>query len=181
MAFELSSAFTPPSPLALRLSSPFPAVQRRRARRTASLSLTLKQPRAFPSSVPTSPTTLPDTTKDPPKAFDWYSQWYPAALVLDLDPSRPTPVTILGKHLVVWRSETSWVVFYDRCPHRFAALSEGVSQILNSFLRTIANKKVVYLTLRSGYQNREALNAATTDGSFPERGLAPVSRKVQPP
>lgn len=59
--------------------------------------------------------------------FDWYNQWYPLAFEEDLDSKKPNPITILSKPLVVWRDkELSWNVFHDRCPHRFAALSEGV-------------------------------------------------------
>lgn len=59
--------------------------------------------------------------------FDWYNQWYPLAFKKDLDSKKPNPITILSKPLVVWRDKNrSWNVFHDRCPHRFAALSEGV-------------------------------------------------------
>mmetsp|Transcript_37799 Transcript_37799/g.85145 ORF Transcript_37799/g.85145 Transcript_37799/m.85145 type:complete len:561 (-) Transcript_37799:51-1733(-) len=58
--------------------------------------------------------------------------WFPVASVLELDPSRPTPVQIDGLRLVVWHSpaaedgqEGEWRVFADACPHRLAPLSEG--------------------------------------------------------
>jgi phenylpropionate dioxygenase-like ring-hydroxylating dioxygenase large terminal subunit len=45
----------------------------------------------------------------------------------DLDSTKPTPVTLLGIKLVIWkpRSSPNYQVFLDRCPHRLAPLSEG--------------------------------------------------------
>lgn len=58
--------------------------------------------------------------------FDWKKSWYPMAVVLDLDPGRPTKLELLGHELVAWRdSEGQWRVFEDRCPHRNVPLSEG--------------------------------------------------------
>jgi pheophorbide a oxygenase len=72
------------------------------------------------------------------KAIDWFKQWYPVAIVSDLDPARPHALTLLGKSLVLWRpngnskgkakgddAQAKWLAFEDRCPHRLAPLSEG--------------------------------------------------------
>jgi len=59
--------------------------------------------------------------------FNFFQHWYPLSPVEDLDPKRPTPVTLLGLRLVIWKpsfSET-YRVFLDQCPHRLAPLSEG--------------------------------------------------------
>lgn len=63
----------------------------------------------------------PDSTSTP---FDWSKQWYPVAVVADLDPARPHPNTLLNKKLVLWcDSKGQWQAFRDQCPHRLAALS----------------------------------------------------------
>jgi phenylpropionate dioxygenase-like ring-hydroxylating dioxygenase large terminal subunit len=59
--------------------------------------------------------------------FNFFQHWYPLSPIEDLDPKRPTAVTLLGLHLVIWKpgfSET-YQVFIDQCPHRLAPLSEG--------------------------------------------------------
>ncbi len=60
-------------------------------------------------------------------AFNFFKHWYPIAPLEDLEPKRPTPVTILGRRLVVWKPTVSeqYRVFLDQCPHRLAPLSEG--------------------------------------------------------
>ncbi len=63
----------------------------------------------------------PSTTKP----FNWQQQWYPVAIIDDLDPTKPHPTTLLNKNLVLWYDGTTWNAFLDRCPHRLAALSEG--------------------------------------------------------
>ena len=62
-----------------------------------------------------------------PPEFNFFQHWYPISPVEDLDAKRPTAVTILGLHLVIWKPSTSetYRVFLDRCPHRLAPLSEG--------------------------------------------------------
>jgi hypothetical protein len=35
--------------------------------------------------------------------FEWYKSWYPVAVLEDLDPDVPQPVSLLGMNLVVWR------------------------------------------------------------------------------
>ncbi|CAI5514788.1 unnamed protein product [Closterium sp. Naga37s-1] len=58
--------------------------------------------------------------------FVWEKNWYPVALIEDLDPSRPTSFQLLGRDLVIWRdSQGIWRAHADRCPHRLAPLSEG--------------------------------------------------------
>eukprot|EP00879_Flechtneria_rotunda_P013512 GHRR01014109.1.p1 GENE.GHRR01014109.1~~GHRR01014109.1.p1 ORF type:complete len:485 (+),score=156.42 GHRR01014109.1:529-1983(+) len=60
------------------------------------------------------------------KPINWFQQWYPLAILQDLDPRRPTATKLLGIPLVVWRDGTKqWRAFEDRCPHRLAPLSEG--------------------------------------------------------
>ena len=59
--------------------------------------------------------------------FNFFQHWYPLSPIEDLDPKRPTPVTLLGMRLVVWKpaSSETYQVFFDQCPHRLAPLSEG--------------------------------------------------------
>lgn len=60
-------------------------------------------------------------------AFNFFQHWYPLSPIEDLDPKRPTSVTLLGLHLVIWKpvSSETYRVFLDQCPHRLAPLSEG--------------------------------------------------------
>jgi hypothetical protein len=45
-----------------------------------------------------------------------------------LDPTRPTPVELLGMQLVVWQDGSgTWRCFQDACPHRLAPLSGEAS------------------------------------------------------
>ena len=59
--------------------------------------------------------------------FNFFQHWYPLSPIEDLDPKRPTPVTLLGMRLVIWKpaSSDTYQVFLDQCPHRLAPLSEG--------------------------------------------------------
>ncbi|BCL38396.1 Rieske 2Fe-2S domain-containing protein [Nostoc sp. MS1] len=59
--------------------------------------------------------------------FNFFQHWYPVSPIEDLDSQRPTPVTILGMALVIWKppSSETFRVFLDQCPHRLAPLSEG--------------------------------------------------------
>ncbi|KAK9832649.1 hypothetical protein WJX81_007195 [Elliptochloris bilobata] len=72
-------------------------------------------------------TEQPEEVKEPaPTTYDWSRQWYAIAFVQDLDPTRPTPLELLGNRLVLWRDRAgAWRCFADRCPHRLAPLSEG--------------------------------------------------------
>ncbi|CAB1112705.1 unnamed protein product [Ectocarpus sp. CCAP 1310/34] len=63
-------------------------------------------------------------------AFEWTRQWYPVVVMRDLearDPRQPYPVKLLGESLVVWKDpkDDGWKAFTDKCPHRWAPLSEG--------------------------------------------------------
>jgi phenylpropionate dioxygenase-like ring-hydroxylating dioxygenase large terminal subunit len=62
-----------------------------------------------------------------PQHFDWAEAWYPVHHVKDLDPSAPTPFTLLEQDLAIWWEPTTqqWRVVEDKCPHRLARLSEG--------------------------------------------------------
>jgi phenylpropionate dioxygenase-like ring-hydroxylating dioxygenase large terminal subunit len=56
--------------------------------------------------------------------FSWAKQWYPVSPLSYLDFSSPTPVTLLGKKLVIWRDEhQKWTVMDDFCAHKLAQLS----------------------------------------------------------
>ena len=59
--------------------------------------------------------------------FDFFQQWYPVSPIEDLEPDRPTAITLLGLDFVIWkRSGTdTFLAFKDECPHRLAPLSEG--------------------------------------------------------
>lgn len=59
--------------------------------------------------------------------FNFFQNWYPVSPIEDIDPNRPTPVTIIGKRLVIWKPKSSpnYQVFLDICSHRLAPLSEG--------------------------------------------------------
>jgi phenylpropionate dioxygenase-like ring-hydroxylating dioxygenase large terminal subunit len=58
--------------------------------------------------------------------FSWTKQWYPITPVSYLEPSHPTPITLLGRKLVIWRDKhQKWVAMDDTCPHKLAQLSLG--------------------------------------------------------
>ena len=56
-----------------------------------------------------------------------HQNWWPVTLLSALDESRPNAVELLGMRLVLfYDSESeSWKCLDDKCPHRFAPLSEG--------------------------------------------------------
>ncbi|KAJ9697728.1 hypothetical protein PVL29_007041 [Vitis rotundifolia] len=70
---------------------------------------------------------LPRPSHHGEEKFDWFSQWYPVALVCDLDKRKPHSKRVIGLDVVVWwdRNESEWKVFDDACAHRLAPLSEG--------------------------------------------------------
>ncbi|KAG2490582.1 hypothetical protein HYH03_010976 [Edaphochlamys debaryana] len=79
---------------------------------------------------PAAPAPPPPATQPQPQpavgSFPWLSQWYPVALVADLDPRRPHATHLLGIPMALWRdSKGAWRAVEDRCPHRLAPLSEG--------------------------------------------------------
>ncbi|MBD2253248.1 Rieske 2Fe-2S domain-containing protein [Nostoc parmelioides] len=58
--------------------------------------------------------------------FSWTQQWYPITPLSYLEVSHPTPITLLGKKLVIWRDkDEKWVAMDDACPHKLAQLSLG--------------------------------------------------------
>ncbi|GAB4823577.1 hypothetical protein N2152v2_010623 [Parachlorella kessleri] len=62
-----------------------------------------------------------------PANFSWAKHWYGVCAAHDVDSTRPLPVTLLGKNLVIWKDSSTgrWSCLEDRCPHRAAPLSEG--------------------------------------------------------
>lgn len=62
-----------------------------------------------------------------PNRFDWHEAWYPVHYLDDLDKTKPTRFTLLGRDLVLWwdRQAACWRALDDQCPHRLAPLSEG--------------------------------------------------------
>ncbi len=58
--------------------------------------------------------------------FSWTKQWYPVSPINYLDSSRPNPIALLSKNLVVWQDKNqNWIAMDDVCPHRLAKLSIG--------------------------------------------------------
>jgi phenylpropionate dioxygenase-like ring-hydroxylating dioxygenase large terminal subunit len=51
--------------------------------------------------------------------------WYVASWVQDLEPGKPSAVTILDDPIVLWRADDRLVALEDRCVHRLAPLSLG--------------------------------------------------------
>ena len=60
--------------------------------------------------------------------FNFFQHWYPLSPIEDLNPKKPTAVTLLGMRLVIWKHKSTedYQVFLDQCPHRLAPLSEGL-------------------------------------------------------
>lgn len=62
--------------------------------------------------------------------FCWESNWYPVAILKDVEGSKPIPVTLLGKSLVLWEaSPGKWHCVTDRCAHRYVPLSGALSRL----------------------------------------------------
>jgi phenylpropionate dioxygenase-like ring-hydroxylating dioxygenase large terminal subunit len=85
-------------------------------------STTLEKQAAGSSSTDTMPAGGSDLSR-----FDWKEAWYPVYYIDDLDKSKPSPFTLLGRDIVIWWDKTAscWRAFEDKCPHRLAPLSEG--------------------------------------------------------
>jgi hypothetical protein len=67
------------------------------------------------------------TTAD---VFAWERNWWPVMPLAALDPTRPTPIELLGMQLVVWQDGSgTWRCFQDACPHRLAPLSGEASYL----------------------------------------------------
>ncbi len=62
-----------------------------------------------------------------PTRFNPQEAWYPVHYLEDLDRTKPTKFTLLGRDIVIWwdSKEAIWRAFADCCPHRLAPLSEG--------------------------------------------------------
>ena len=62
-----------------------------------------------------------------PNRFDVKEAWYPIHYIQDLDRSKLTRFTLIGKDVLIWwdKQGSCWRVFEDKCPHRLAPLSEG--------------------------------------------------------
>ena len=67
----------------------------------------------------------PTSTASGSAAFSWEANWYPVMPLSYADPVRPNGFTLLGKHLVLWKSADGWACVEDACPHRLAPLSTG--------------------------------------------------------
>jgi nitrite reductase/ring-hydroxylating ferredoxin subunit len=81
-----------------------------------------------PAAAGAEAATAPSETAPAPQQqpFSWSKQWYAVAVADLTDPSRPAPLQLLGRSLVLWRDGAGdWRCFEDRCPHRAAPLSEG--------------------------------------------------------
>jgi hypothetical protein len=62
------------------------------------------------------------------QTFQWEKCWYPVIPIDYLDKTRPTPLELLGKNLVIWCDASgAWSCAQDQCPHRLAPLSGGSS------------------------------------------------------
>jgi hypothetical protein len=90
--------------------------------------------RSYPLSTQTLSTTLvteASTAADteapkPTPAFQWEKVWYPMMPMDCLDATRPTPIQLLAKDLVIWCDASgAWSCAQDQCPHRLAPLSGG--------------------------------------------------------
>jgi len=103
------------------------------AKHGSSISNTRKRDcRAVQTEIEITTEEVLDINADPLEAlrtdtpFDWGKQWYAVAVSKYIDNSKPYPVQVLGKRLVLWVDGTgAWRCFEDRCPHRAAPLSEG--------------------------------------------------------
>lgn len=60
--------------------------------------------------------------------LNWLKQWYPVSPLNYLDNSCPTPITLLGKNLVIWQHQGQWIAMDDVCPHKLTRLSLGKIQ-----------------------------------------------------
>jgi pheophorbide a oxygenase len=92
---------------------------------TSGLSTAVGKEIDFKENGATSP--LEDGMKIRPS----HQNWWPVSSTYYLDKTRPNPVDLLNKKLVVFWSESDkeWKCLDDRCSHRFAPLSEG--RVLN--------------------------------------------------
>ncbi|KAK4369564.1 hypothetical protein RND71_013356 [Anisodus tanguticus] len=127
MASSLLLLYPPPTPQMLSISS-LPT----KTHNFLQNKLKKRRPISSPLRVAAPPTTeqqnpIEDDEQDSSSKFSWRDNWYPVSLIEDLDPSLPTPFQLLNRDLVLWfdKSNSQWVAFDDKCPHRLAPLSEG--------------------------------------------------------
>jgi hypothetical protein len=91
------------------------------ARRSDQIRVATRDPEVVESSSATLDFELKAAKKEP---LNWYKQWYPLAIIEDLDPRKPHPIKLLDMPIVMWQGPNGkWNAFEDRCPHRSAALS----------------------------------------------------------
>ncbi|KAJ8601085.1 hypothetical protein CTAYLR_007820 [Chrysophaeum taylorii] len=57
--------------------------------------------------------------------FQWSHHWYPVMPLSYANDKRPNAFELLGKRLVLWKSNETWSCVADACPHRLAPLSCG--------------------------------------------------------
>jgi phenylpropionate dioxygenase-like ring-hydroxylating dioxygenase large terminal subunit len=70
---------------------------------------------------------------------------YPVAIVEDLEPNEPTRVELLGEALALWRDkDEQWRAVVDRCPHRWAPLSEGLIDPVTKRLTVSLQKHLLF-------------------------------------
>ncbi|KAJ1457783.1 hypothetical protein M885DRAFT_514857 [Pelagophyceae sp. CCMP2097] len=55
----------------------------------------------------------------------WFDRWWPVGFAATTRRDEPLHVEILGADVVVWHDGASFRAATDRCPHRWARLSEG--------------------------------------------------------
>ncbi|KAG2497156.1 hypothetical protein HYH03_004746 [Edaphochlamys debaryana] len=115
-----------PRPLPLLRASPALRLAAATQTQTVTSQVDVVGAPAPASEAAGSPASQPAPGSSPDDPFVWTSHWWPLMPVSYLRTDRPTPVTLLGMPLVVWRDgKGAWRVFRDRCPHRMAPLSEG--------------------------------------------------------
>jgi nitrite reductase/ring-hydroxylating ferredoxin subunit len=118
-----------PSTLAAAAAAPRHCPTARQFRRTrlfSAASETVEAATAAAAPAATATTTSPAAAPSRDAAFSWHQQWWPIAVVSQLNDKNPTAAMLLGIPLVIWKDGSgAWSVLEDRCPHRLAPLSEG--------------------------------------------------------
>ena len=51
--------------------------------------------------------------------------WFPVISVSEISDTKPFPINICYDEYVVWKSDDSWSIVKDVCPHKLAPLSQG--------------------------------------------------------
>lgn len=138
-AITLSSPRSkPPKPLPISSFTNPPFLSRRNLSltplRVAAPPTTIETNQQFPEAEsPEIDDELDDDSSS--SKFTWRDHWYPVSLIEDLNPSLPTPFQLLGREIVLWydNSNSQWVAFDDKCPHRLAPLSVSASLSLSFY------------------------------------------------